>query len=190
MFIDMPRLAPRLPNSEILYLSSLESRKGPRLAIRALAETPEDVHLAMVGDGPERRALQRLARRLDVSDRVRFLGHVGREKVFELLNQAAAVVFTSLREEGGVALAEAMLVGAPVIVLANGGTRTTAASTTAPEQLALIQPAGVGEVARRMGEAMTRFSRNPPSTSGPALDQEGAKRLLREIFQEAMAPRA
>lgn len=189
MFIEVPQVAPRQRRAHVLYVSPLESRKGPRLAIRALAHTPEDVRLLMAGDGPERGALKRLARKLSVSHRIKFLGRVPREEVFNLLAEAAAVVFTNLREEGGVPLGEAMLSGAPVIVLAQGGTRTVAASSTDPSRVVLIQPAGVEETARRMGEAMTRLSRNPPTSSGPTLDQEKARRILREVFEGAMASR-
>jgi glycosyltransferase involved in cell wall biosynthesis len=124
---------------------------------------------------------------LCLSHRVEFLGYVPREKLFELFARAAAVVFTGLREEGGMALAEAMLSGAPVIVLANGGARTVAESTTDPDRVALIEPAGTQETARRLAEAMFRFSRNPSASTGPTLDPDAARRTLRGIFEKALA---
>ena len=102
-----------------------------------------------------------------------------------MLRGSAAVVFTGLREEGGLALAEAMLSGAPVIVLGNGGARTIAAAGTDATRVALIEPSGPNETARRMAEAMTMFSRTPPTTSTPLLDQAAAKRVLRAVFEQA-----
>ncbi len=183
LFTDVPaQPAPRQRQSHVLYLSHLESRKGPRLAIRALANTPSDVQLVVAGDGPERGALERLARRLQVEDRVRFLGSVSRERALELLAEAAAVVFTGLREEGGVALAEAMLIGAPIIVLANGGARTVAQAAHDPERVTLVDPAGPAETARRLGVAMTAFVRNPRDATGPNIDQAQACRRLQQVF--------
>lgn len=186
LFIEVPDPRPVKRESWILSLAALEPRKGPRLAIRALAHTPGEVRLVLAGEGPERGALRRLARRLRVEHRIRFLGHVSRDRIFELLEEAGAVLFTTPREEGGLALAEAMLCGAPVIVLASGGSRSAAASTTDPERVALVQPAGVRETARRLGDAMTRFSCSPPPGEGPTLDQEAARRSLQELFHQAL----
>jgi glycosyltransferase involved in cell wall biosynthesis len=68
-----------------------------------------------------------------------------------MLRGSAAVVFTGLREEGGLALAEAMLCGAPVMVLGNGGARTIAAAGTDATRVALIEPSGPNETARTDG---------------------------------------
>jgi 1,2-diacylglycerol 3-alpha-glucosyltransferase len=159
------------------------------LAIRALAHTPDTVSMVVAGGGAERRGLERLAQRLSISDRVTFLGRVTREKVFELLAEAAAVVFPGLREEGGVALAEAMLSGAPVIVLAHGGARTVAESAVDPQRVALIPPGSVNETVQRFGRAMTAFADDPPTASEPNLDQASARRKLEEIYQEVMRGR-
>ena len=183
----VPRVEDRPRESHLLAVAALETRKGLRLLIRAMAHTPVDIRLLIAGDGPERASLERLARMLCLSHRVEFLGYVPREKLFELFARAAAVVFTGLREEGGMALAEAMLSGAPVIVLANGGARTIAESTTDPDRVALIEPAGTQETARRLAEAMFRFSRNPSTSTGPTLDPDAARRTLRGIFEKALA---
>jgi glycosyltransferase involved in cell wall biosynthesis len=58
-------------------VGSLIRRKGPRLAIQAMAEpgpTRRGIHLVLVGDGPEAAALRALATSLGVSDRVHFMG--------------------------------------------------------------------------------------------------------------------
>ena len=170
----------------LLWAAPLESRKGPRLAVRALARTPEHVRLVMVGDGPERRAVERLAQRLDVAHRLELRGWVPRDEVLELMGGAAGVIFTGLREEGGLALAEAMLSGAPVIVLAHGGARTIAERAVDAGRVALIEPAGLSAAAQEMARAMTRFVDDPPGGSGPLLDQEAARRELEAAFRSAL----
>ncbi len=184
---DVPEPRPAQSTSGFLFIAALEPRKGARLALRALACTPPDVRLTVVGDGPDRAKLERLARRLGIADRVEFRGAVRREEVFVLLAGAAGAVFTGLREEGGLALAEAMLTGVPVVVLANGGARTIAAAALDPSRVALIEPEGVAQTARRIGEAMTRFARRLPARTGPLLDQAPARRLLHDILAAGMA---
>ena len=144
--------------------------------MRALACAAEDVTLLVVGDGPERRRLERLARRLGVSGRIRFCGRATREEVMNHLTEAAAVVFTGLREEGGLALAEAMLAGTPIMVLAHGGAKIIAESSTDPQRMALDRAGRRRSTARRLGEAMTRFTRAPPSRREPMLEQCGSVR--------------
>ena len=188
----LARPAPRRRHAVgLLLVSALQARKGIRLALRALARTPDDVTLAVLGDGRERRSLENLARRLRIQDRVRFHGWTPRDEVFPRLTEAAAVVFPGLREEGGLALAEALLCGAPVIVLANGGARTIAASATDRSRVALIEPGTVTTTAQRMAEAMTYFSRHAPGHAhGSLLDQPAAYRTLRTVFEDAVAAHA
>ena len=121
LFTEVPCLPAGQRERHLLFVGSLESRKGARLAVRALAFAHRDVELRIVGDGPERSALKNLGQRLGVSSRLRFLGRATREEALRLMAGAAAVIFTGLREEGGITLAEAMLLGTPVIVLAHGG---------------------------------------------------------------------
>jgi glycosyltransferase involved in cell wall biosynthesis len=60
----------------ILYVGSLQARKGVDDLLHALVHfsPPDPWQLTVIGDGPERRRLERLAMRLRISQRVRFLG--------------------------------------------------------------------------------------------------------------------
>ena len=101
------------------------------------------------------------------------------------LTEAAAAVFTGLREEGGLALAEAMLAGTPIVVLAHGGAKLIAESSTDPQRVALIEPEDVASTARRLGEAMTRFTLAPPSRREPMLEHAAASAVLRDVLRRA-----
>jgi glycosyltransferase involved in cell wall biosynthesis len=99
-----------------------------------------------------------------------------------LLARAAAAVFTGLREEGGIALAEAMAGGVPVIVLGHGGARVLAETAKDMSRMEIIEPGNVEETARRIGDAMKRFVRQPSLTTTSNLDGSHARGLLREKF--------
>ena len=80
-FVEIARAASRSRRSHLLWVSPLERRKAPILVVRALAMTPDDVELWMVGAGPERPRLERIARELGVSGRIRFVGAVPRQEL-------------------------------------------------------------------------------------------------------------
>jgi glycosyltransferase involved in cell wall biosynthesis len=186
LLAEVPNLKVGRRGGEILFVGPLEARKGAWLAVRALAYTAEDVRLVVIGDGPERARLEALARRLRVWARIQFRGRLPHADVFKNFATCAAAVFTGLREEGGIGLAEAMLTGVPVIVLANGGARTIAEAATDASRVALIQPDTVEATARRIGEAMTRFSAAPSAKNGPILDQGKARRELGDAIGRAL----
>ncbi len=170
------------PGNHLLWVGALESRKGPRLAVHALAQTPEHVALHMVGDGPESRAVSELAQRLGVEHRLTLLGRVDRSMVFDLLRSCAAAVFTGLREEGGLALAEAMYCGTPVIVLDHGGAGIIARATVDRSRVQLVPPGGAAETVRGLAVAMTEFASRPPRGGGSLLGSTDAIARLRGIF--------
>jgi glycosyltransferase involved in cell wall biosynthesis len=77
-----------------------------------------DATLTIWGDGPMRRELEALA--INVPG-VKFGGWVEHAKVQEVLAEADALVFPSIREFGGGVALEAMAVGTPAMVVAYGG---------------------------------------------------------------------
>jgi glycosyltransferase involved in cell wall biosynthesis len=104
--------------TRFLALGRLDHRKGLDVALEALAKTT-DTALDVVGDGDERDALQALASRLGVQDRVRFCGHA--RDVRDAI-ASADVALSSARKEGlGIALLEAMSMARPVVAFPTGG---------------------------------------------------------------------
>jgi glycosyltransferase involved in cell wall biosynthesis len=96
--------------------------KGCSLAIRALAASGLDfARLIVLGDGPERQRLRRLAAHLGVGDRVEFRGWVDRAALFEAFARADVVLFPSMHDEGGIGLVEAMAHGVIPVAIARGG---------------------------------------------------------------------
>jgi glycosyltransferase involved in cell wall biosynthesis len=79
------------------------------------------LHLVIVGDGPERGNMEALARSLGVDGRVRFAGY--REDVGNAYGAMDVFALVSAREGFGLVVAEAMLAELPVIATAVGGIR-------------------------------------------------------------------
>lgn len=168
----------------MLFPSLLEPRKGPMLALRALAHTPPEVRLVFVNDGYDRKRLERAARKLGLEDRVEFLGRIPRTDMMRMVRESAAVIFTGTREEGGMALVEAMMSGAPVVVLANGGPRLIAEHAIDSNRVAAVTPTtGKGTVAA-LGAAMTSFYEHPPAGTSSNLEQDSSKKQIHATLRD------
>ncbi len=174
----------------LLFPSALEPRKGPRLALLALAHTPPSVSIIFAADGYERRTLERMAKRLGIKDRTEFRGRIPRLEMFHMMAEAAAAVFTGLREEGGCALSEAMQLGTPVIVLGHGGARLVAQANTDPNRVALIEPGPARQTVKKFAAAMTRFSDHPLPVSDGYLNCQSTKKALQQALLDALAKTA
>lgn len=85
-----------------------------RAFARTLADVP-DARLVLAGDGPRRPAIESLVANLDIHERVRFVGSVPRERVYELYAGADAFAIASRAEGFCVAAVEAMAAGLPVV---------------------------------------------------------------------------
>jgi glycosyltransferase involved in cell wall biosynthesis len=90
-------------------------------AFTPLARTHPTLELWLAGDGPLRRELEAVATRLNLADRVRFLGMQSPAQVKALIDRALAVVLPSRAEPFGLAIIEAMAQGKAVIGSAVGG---------------------------------------------------------------------
>lgn len=106
----------------VLHVGRLVYEKGPHLLIEAASKLKRnDLKFVFVGDGSMKPYLIDLSKRLGVSDKVYFLGHVPDDVLHALYKLASLAVFPSLYEPFGIVALEAMGVGVPVIVSAVGG---------------------------------------------------------------------
>jgi glycosyltransferase involved in cell wall biosynthesis len=80
-----------------------------------------DVTLDIVGDGPDRAALEARSAQLGLAGAVRFLGPLPRAVLYERMAAAHAVVVPSRREGLGLVAVEALALGRPVIASRVGG---------------------------------------------------------------------
>jgi len=103
-----------------VFVGRLTAQKALPVALDALANTP-GARLLLVGDGPERSALEERARHLDVLERVRFVGSVSREETLRYVAGGLASILPSAWENLPHSAVEALAVGVPVLATAVGG---------------------------------------------------------------------
>jgi glycosyltransferase involved in cell wall biosynthesis len=112
----------QLDGPVVLTVASLLPRKGIDHALRALASLDrKDIQYVVCGEGPERSSLIDLARSLGLSDRVRFMGRVSRDRVASYFAAAEVFVMTSDHEAAGNVYLEAQASGVPCIASDEGG---------------------------------------------------------------------
>ncbi|WP_129794084.1 glycosyltransferase [Sphingosinicella sp. CPCC 101087] len=106
----------------LVSAGALIEMKGQAFAIEALGELP-DAELLLVGEGPHRPVLERLARRLGVARRVHFLGVRPHDDLPALLGAADVAVQPSATEGLANVWVEALACGTPVVTCDVGGAR-------------------------------------------------------------------
>ncbi|HEX3874561.1 MAG TPA: glycosyltransferase [Solirubrobacteraceae bacterium] len=111
---DLPDLPTPAARPLLATVGHLVARKRHADVLGALAELP-DVDYLVIGDGPERPALEALARRLGLSDRVEFAGQLPPAEALRRARRAWIFVMASTDEAFGVAYIEAMAAGIPAI---------------------------------------------------------------------------
>lgn len=106
----------------LVTVGRIVKRKGLEGLLEILAglADPRAV-LVVVGEGPERPALEARARELGVGEAVRFTGFVEEARKWQILAASDLYVSTSLHEGFGIVFIEAMSVGLPVICYDRGG---------------------------------------------------------------------
>jgi teichuronic acid biosynthesis glycosyltransferase TuaC len=112
----MERRPPAAPT--LVTVGQLIARKRQADVLRAmwvLRERRPDLRYRLIGDGPERDALARLAEQLGLRDRVEFTGTLPHEEAIRRGRDASVFVMPSTDEAFGVAYVEAMAAGLPAI---------------------------------------------------------------------------
>lgn len=167
--IDLEGRVPRYASeNRVLFVGRLSPEKGVEVLLRAM----KDVHgleCAIVGDGPERDALERLAEELDLRN-VTFLGALhGSELDREYARAKAVVIPSRSYETFGLTALEAYAFGKPVVAARIGalpevvreGETGVLFTPDAPQELAeklewiADNPArveGMGRAGRRLAE--------------------------------------
>ncbi len=152
----------------IVTVARLTPQKRVHLALEALAclrDLDCLMPLTIVGDGPERERLERLAVTLGVAEQVTFAGALPRANVLELLQRADLMLFPAEGEGFGLVAAEALMCGVPVIGCWDGGgvldvvpekgagrLVVPSGEALADAALGLLRDPGTGEQARALGE--------------------------------------
>jgi glycosyltransferase involved in cell wall biosynthesis len=107
----------------LVFVGGLIPIKGCDLALRAAASLLQKglARFTIVGDGPERRSLEQLARSLGIEEVVSFCGWLIHSEALKRMRAADVLVFPSIRDFGGAVVFEAMAMGAVPVVVDFGG---------------------------------------------------------------------
>lgn len=111
-------------NSKLHFLFSgrLVERKGVMMLLDAVKMISNlDFTVNIVGSGKQRDVLEEYARKIGITEHVKFIGQVPHDVMMGLYEKNDVFVFPSIRESGGSVLVEAISKGLPCICLCNGG---------------------------------------------------------------------
>ncbi len=134
----------------LLYVGRIAPNKRVPTLIEALAQMPDDVHAAIVGDASdiyaaEAERCRARARDLGVAGRVHFVGRLDDAELAEAYRSAAALVIPSRHEGCCVPVVEAMAAGLPVVAA-----RAAALPETVDDAGLTFAADDAGELARRV----------------------------------------
>lgn len=150
------RIGGRAGGPTLVTVAHLVARKRHADVLRALAVLSQrhpTLRYAIVGEGPERVALEGLAARLRVAERVEFHGQLPPAEAIEQMRRCTLFVMPSTEEAFGVAYIEAMAGGLPAI-----GCR----GEPGPEEIAaagdgfmLVPPGDIERLTQRIDELLS-----------------------------------
>jgi len=108
---------------ELIFVGALIRRKACYLGVRGAASLlrSNKAHFTIIGEGPERKNLEELARSLGVEASVDFPGWLDHAEVLKRLRAADVVVLPAIREGGGGVVFEGLANGCVPVVLDYGG---------------------------------------------------------------------
>ena len=173
----------------LVCVASFERVKGHRFlttALRLLNQQDVSFVCDLVGDGPEREAVERSIREADLGGRVRIHGALPRPAVISILGRADAAVLAShptpsgKREGIPVALMEAMACGLPVVASDVSGIP----ELVEDGRTGLLVPPGAP---RLLARSLEKLARNPKFAR--RLGHAGRDKVLRSFDQKRNARR-
>ena len=105
----------------LLFVGRIVFLKGVELALRGLKESGTSATFTLIGDGPFLPATKKLARRLALENRVRFLGWLPHAEAVKAYGDYDVFYYPSLHDTGACVVLEAMSRGLPIVCLNCGG---------------------------------------------------------------------
>ncbi len=111
----------------IVFVGRLAQQKDPLLLLESFNNLPSELknksQVSIIGEGPKRKELEEFIKKNKLEEKVKLLGSISREKIFEALRESDIFVLTSNWEGFPITILEAMSCGLPVIASDVGGVR-------------------------------------------------------------------
>lgn len=98
-------------DGKIIFAGKINRQKRVDLILKAISLSKSKIECYVVGDGPERKELEALAKELGIDNRVSFLGYQERNEVARLMYQSDIFTMISQNETMGLVYLEAMAQG-------------------------------------------------------------------------------
>lgn len=110
--------------NKLIFVGRLIYAKGVQDLIIAFSRiNNKNLFLTIVGDGPYKSELENLAKRLNLTDKINFVGEKTKQEVLKLLRESDLFINPSYSEGMPTTVLEAGAIGLPVIATDVGGTR-------------------------------------------------------------------
>jgi glycosyltransferase involved in cell wall biosynthesis len=177
------------PRPTLVAVGRLKAPKDPVTLLRALAKLGgREYEALIVGEGPDRTALEHLAAQLGLRDRVRFAGE--RHDVPKLLSGADLFVLSSRSEGLPVSVLEAMAAGLPVVASTVGGIPELVEDG---ETGVLVRPADPDALAAALGDLLDdadrrrRLGKAGRRRAERLFDLEAFRRAHLELYHRELA---
>ncbi len=125
--VDVKKFYPakKMPDKPIILCNArLGKRKGVEYLIQAMPKVLSKIpkaKLVLVGEGEEKAKLKRLAKELNIAEKISFLGGIEHKKLPVIYRKSSLFVLPSLSESLSNSLLEALASGLPVVVSKVGG---------------------------------------------------------------------
>jgi colanic acid/amylovoran biosynthesis glycosyltransferase len=182
----------------VLTIGRMIEKKGIAYGLRAVAELrarQAPVRYTVVGDGPERRALEALAGQLELTDIVSFLGWQDQRAVAQLMRKSDVLLAPSVTDAHGdqegipVTLMEAMATGMPVVSTRHSGIPELIEDETSGFLAAERDVPGLVNALQRLGQdpgLATRIGRAARARIAVEFDVQLLNRRLISHYEELL----
>jgi 1,2-diacylglycerol 3-alpha-glucosyltransferase len=112
----------------LVSVGRLAEEKNFKTLLSAVAQVMDrcdDVRLILIGDGPQRKELEKFAQELGMAGKVKFTGRIPFDQIPAHLKAADIFCFASVTETQGLVTMEAMAAGLPIVAVDATGTSDT-----------------------------------------------------------------
>jgi len=181
--LKSPPLGGRRP-FRVVSCGRLLHWKGFDLGLKAFALLNRDLpdsEYVVVGEGPERRNLERLAADLGIAGKIGFRGRLPRAETFEQFRDCAVMVHPSLHDSSGMVCIEAMAAGRPVVCLDWAGP----AMLVSDDAGIKVPAADPEQAVRGLAAAMLQLARDDSLRA--SMGAAARRRVEREFVSERQA---
>lgn len=124
-FTEIPKLEENnlnYTNNVILFVGRIAREKGVDVLLKALTFVKHDFEAWIIGEGPDRKRCERISKKLNLHEKVKFLGWVSNDNIHKFYSKATLVALPSIWPEPfGLVGIEAMKYARPVVAFDVGG---------------------------------------------------------------------